>query len=355
MKTISIILLVILMSIMGMYLLSCDDNPTKPVSVKDYPVYFIEHYGKLFTYHPVTQILDSADLPIVVDDQSWVVVSADGEKLYVGENTSIYVFESGTLNYITEIPYFSRNPVVMSPDNNLMAVEEADLVILNTDDYSVFYQDTLGISNGTFTADSKRYIGINTEGIPGIPRVYTLDLSVTPPTSYNRDFTEGGSIAHMSITPDGNKWLMYIRLRTFLSAHVVYDVGLDSVMFVHYLSPGYGASTSTRDGKYAIYGNPGRDYVVIGNDSLYLFDLENNRIDEVVQVTHSIDSVTPLFFLFGRSVVTPDNRWLIGANSTLGINNAGWIVLYDLSKRKFVDFKMLNYDYFSNLSVQHMK
>ncbi len=329
-RSIKIIVLLVLITTIcfGLYLLACNKKPTGPVSAKDYPVYFIEQHGKLFTYHPVTQKLDSASLPISIDLQYWVVVSADGKKLYVAGSTAIYVFDTSTLNFITELPYFSRNPVVMSPDNKLMAVETGDLIVLNTGDYSLFYQDSIGVSNGTFTADSKRYIGIVTEGDK--EQVYTLELNISPPESTYKVFTQIGGIAQMTITPDGNKWLMYNRIETFISAHVVYNVVLDSIMYEHFLFPGYGATTSSRDGKYAIYGNPGRDAVVIGNDSLYIFDLETNQLDEVVRVTHSIDSVTPPFFLFGRSVVTPDNRWLVGSNSTLGINNAGWIVLYDL-------------------------
>ena len=357
-KTISIILSLVIAIGFATYFISCDNNPpTGPEPVTDYPVYFWDTYGddhKFYTYYPNRKVIDSVNIPW--SSGSWVQVSADGKRLYLDQVNSIVVIDTDSMEFITELPYKSGKPVV-SPDNKLIAIQPDGMLILNTDDYSVFYQDTIEVYNGTFTADSKTFVGRlpNSPEPPAI-RICTYNLNVTPPEVSYKGFSDRGKLRTMTITPDGNKWLMY-SLRSF-SLHFfwVYDVALDSVIYEHFLITGYGQVAVSGDSRYAFYSNPGRDAVLTGNDSLYIYDIENNRLDETVEIYFTLDSL-PMPIPVGQMVVTPDNRWLIGKDN--GFSGVGGQVIFslDIEKKEAVDIHNIGFHNvaLTNITVQNAK
>lgn len=327
----------------------CDcDKPTepKPEELKDYAVYFWGdgNTKKLFEYHPTTKVLDSFDLAYM--PYKGVTVSADGSRLYLADRNSVVVLDTDSFSFIAELPYHSNSPVAVSPDNELIAVVGNDLQILRTSDYSVDFSDTSGVWSGRFSADSKTFYCLSNG-------IYRLDLSNDSFPVVRKSFANRGVI-HVVPSTDQTTWFLYHHLpSTFVYAFEVYDVALDSVLFSEVLVPGAGEIAITPDGRYAFYSNPGT--LLIGPPApseFTIFDIRNNSVDEVVETSHVIDSLTPHMFLVGSMAVTPDGKWLV----LLDALPSHQLLLYDLERRSFVDYKFLGNDKdLMNLTVQYAR
>jgi DNA-binding beta-propeller fold protein YncE len=334
---------------------ACDDKPTKPVPLVDYPVYFSnpELTPKLFIYHPVTRQVDSTIIPWRA--REGVTVSADGKRLYLGQRTSVVVVDTDSLSLIAELPYEPDRPVAVSPDNKYIAITGDDLYILRTTDYSMVFSDTDVTQNGYFSYDSKSFYCAAGWSPGNLAHVYKVDLSDSLFPVTRRLFADGG-VTYIVPSIDESKWFLYLHFATFGSVFEVYDVLRDSIIFRETLVPGYGRIAITPDGKYVFYTNACRDGATILPSELAftIFDVEANRVERVVADDDFFSGNTwfaPPYDL----AVTPDGRWLAmmgGCSIGLGV-----LYLYDIPKGQLVhreDFGG-NRFVFTNVSAQNAR
>jgi len=335
---------------LSLFLDGCEcDKPVEPKPLTDYPVYFCDPEGtpELFVYHPLTQQVDSIEIPW--RPREGITVSADGKRLYLAQRACLVVVDTDSLNLIAELPYRPDDPVGVSPDNQLVAMANNGLHILNAEDHSVVFQDTTPVIHCVFSADSKTLYCAG----KGSNFVYKVDLSdATYPVS-RKEFGDG-MITYIVPSPDECKWFLYWSLGTWTSAFEVYDVLNDSIIFREGLTPGYGQIAISPDGKYAFYTNPGRSATdPPAPPAFTVFDIESNAIDTVVS---DIDFFSDSTWVAHPNwlAVTPDSRWLAILGGSLALRV---LYLYDIQKGQLVhreDWGGSGH-VFSNVSVQNAK
>lgn len=328
----------------------CDDHdyPTVPGKARDYPIYFCDFAdspSELFTFYPGARRVDSVNL-------NWqprtMQVSADGRILYFNNRDGSHLaVNASNLAIIAELPGYVFN---VSPDNELIAISNNGINILNTSNYSVVFKDsTLPRQSCVFSSDS-RYFYCNASDT-----VYKIDLTDSSYPTTKIDITTEGSIVHVLPSVDETKLFLNVHIQTWLWAFEVYDIILDSIVFCDYLIPGYGHFTLSLDGRYVFYTNPGRT----GTDPFPLlgfkiFDVEANRIYRVIEDT-SFFSDTNWYAPPGLPVVTPDSRWLVMLG---GVMNYGMLFLYDIEGGELVhreDWGGYYHLFAPSLAVQYYK
>ncbi|MEW5994237.1 MAG: hypothetical protein AB1744_07565 [Candidatus Zixiibacteriota bacterium] len=326
------------------------DKGNEPKPVKDYVVYIGDPgvTPQVFIYHPLTRQVDSSDIPW--RPYEGVTVSANGKRLYLAQRTSLVVVDTDSLGLIAELPYKPDDPVAVSPDNQLVAIADSGLHILNAEDNSVVFQDTTPVIHCVFSADSKTLYCAGKGG----NFVYKVNLSDSTYPVSRKEFADG-MITYVVPSPDESKWFLYWRLGTWTSAFEAYDVLKDSVIFREILVPGYGQIAITPNGKYVFYTNACRDGTyfpqVLG---FTVFDVDANKVDRLVSDNDFFTGTNwigpPL-----SMVVTPDGCWLVmlgGCTIAQGV-----LYLYDIQKRELVhrEFDEGGWNVFTNLSVQNAK
>ena len=329
------------------------DKPVEPKPLTDYPVYFCDPEGtpELFTYHPLTQQVDSIEIPW--RPREGITVSADGKHLYLALRTSVVVVETDSLSVIAELQYEPDRPVAVSPDNQLVAITGDDLYILRTCDYAVVFSDTDRTENGYFSSDSRSFYCAAGWSSDSRGVVYKVDLtdSLFPVT--RRPFAEGG-VVHVIPSMDESKWFLYLTVQTWISVFEVYDVFKDSIIFREGLTPGYGHIAISPDGKYAVYTNPGRSATdPPAPPAFTVFDIESNAIDTVVS---DIDFFSDSTWVAHPNwlAITPDSQWLAILGGSLALRV---LYLYDIQKGQLVhreDWGGSGHT-FTNLSVQNAR
>ena len=344
--------------VIAVCLSGCDcDKPTepKPEELKDYSVYFCApgYSPELFIFHPTTRVIDSIEIPW--EPTEGVTVSADGERLYLAQRSSVVVVDTDSFSLITELPFVPRLWPAVSPNNEYLAIPGDDLNILRTSDYSVLFSDTDITEFGKFSSDSRDFYCAAGWSSVSSGLVYKVDLSDGSFPVERHPFDDGG-VVHVVPSIDDTKWFLYLRLPSMWTwAFEVYDVALDSVTFRDVLVPGVGDVAITPDGHTAFYTNPGRSSTdPIAPPGFTIFDVDANMIDTVVEdiefFTGSTWMASP-----NQIVVTPDGRWLVILGGSLGL---GVLYLYDIEKRELVfreDFGGASGHAFTNLSVQLQK
>ena len=330
------------LAVMGVVLLiGCDSNPAEPEpdppeeELTDYRVWFWNSTGsnKLYAYHTATGDVDTTDIPW--EPTQGLAVSHDGKLLYLAQQNSVVVVDTDSLTLVAELPYASRG-VVVSPDGRHIAILSNDTTwVLRTSDYILVRTDTPRSGHACFSGDGKHLYGTDAEA-----NVWRMSLSdLTEPVT--RKPIASGLPGVIIPTPDESKWLMYVKLPAmYTHAFEVYDVALDSTVFREILRPGVGYVAMTPDGKWAFYGNPGSEMIgPPATSDFRVFDIVNNRIDQIVSTEHFIDENTPNGFPVGKLVVTPDGRRLVASSEFTGIN----LLVYDLSEDRFVDYMEFGY------------
>ena len=312
---------------------SCHDKGVEPKQPKDYVFYFADPGlpTTLFAFHPTSLRIDSMTIP---GDPVALTVSPDGQRIYLAERTKVIVVDTKALSQLAELPYFTgRKPVAVSPDNQFIALPGQNLTILRTSDYSVEFSDTDFTARSSFSADSKTlFCAAGGESGPGY--VYTVNLADSSHPVMRRHFSNGLPI-QVAPSQDQTKWFLYLELAANLYSFEVYNVSTDSIIFRHYLAPGWGEFAETPNGQFVFVTNPSNT----GSDlptpplNFIIYDVPSNAISRVVY-----DSA--LFTGGGKYScppnvvrVTPDGRWLTiqgGSMSTYVL------YLWDIQTGRFV-------------------
>ncbi|RKX25620.1 MAG: hypothetical protein DRP45_05460 [Candidatus Zixiibacteriota bacterium] len=318
------------------------DKPTQSTVPKDYSVYFWKCVTtkSLYVYHPISRQLDTLDTDY--EPYKGIVVSADGQLLYMVQGQSIAVVDADSQDLIAELPYSTNSSpgVAVSPNNEFIAVCADNLYVLSTTDYSVVFNDTDIVHEPIFSADSRTLYSVGTNGSSPEGRyMYQVAYSDSTPEATRSNDTSG-YLAHVVPTPDETKLLMYFSPDTYSHSFRVFDVAADTFVFIDHLSNGLGSIGVTSDGRFAFYGNPGYDPLGRPPPSYFkIFDIEANEIEDVVSTLYFVDSVTPYFFPIQHFAVTPDGSWLIATNGRA--SNPAYpnrLLLYNIPGRQFEDF-----------------
>jgi hypothetical protein len=308
-----------LMLLFGTVLLNgCDDdNPTGPSDgeLKDYVFYFTGYDGNdagseptYYRYYSAQQKVDTVGSLGDRFGYGLRAVSADGERLYFNHEGAIHVVNSSTFETITVLDY--SGDVVVSPDNQLIAVIGYDIWILSVPDYSVVFHDTADARarGSAFSTNSQRfYCGSGTSG----PSVYVVDLEAEEPQLEERPLPYP-ELQLQKIIPsvDETKWFLYRRIRHDLFAFEVYDVGMDSLVFSLVFAPGYGDMAMTPDGRYVFITNPGELNSDIPRDPwIYVFDVAANAFASDIPVIGTGDQL----FAPDQLALSPDGLRLVAA------------------------------------------
>ena len=323
--------------------LACSDDPVGPEPVKDYPFYFFGPEGtpELFVLHPETRQIDSIELPWNAREE--VTVSADGKRLYLTDRDRTVAISTDSYEIIAEIQLEGR--VAVSPDNQLLAILGEDTRILDAEDYSVIFQDTIGTNRGVFSSDSKRLYCVGGTGVV----VIDMGDSLTQVTSV--EFPD--IVTSVVPSRDESRWFVYRRLPPLWTyAFEVYDVLLDSIIFREVLVPGAGRIAITPNGEYVFYTNPGRSATDPPVPPAFtIFDVSANAIDRVVE---DIDFFSDSTWVAHPNcmAVSPDGRWLAILGGSLALRV---LYLYDIQEGELVfreDWGGSGH-VFTNLSVQN--
>jgi len=317
-RIIALALVIALCAGLCLYFAACGENPVEPVEPKDYVVYFRDGCvnGSYYGYHPATGQIDSFMIPA---HALWEMkVSADGKRLYARSDSSIGVVDLQTLKLVTELPYYGN--IAFSPDNRLVAIQGYDLYVLNTADFSVFYQDTIRTWNGCFSHDSKKLYTCG--GSASDPCVFVVNLEAEP-TYTRKQFGDASSMIKVVPSLDESKWFL-LRYSGYLyrAFFDVYDVKTDSIIFRDWLIPTAGSMALTPDGKYLFYTAPGMhiDDDFPAESNFRVFDVERNRISMLISTVGFIDGFNPVYMPVGDLAMTPDGQWLIVDEAGCGVS-----------------------------------
>ena len=288
-----------------LYFAGCCNKPLEPRPVKDYPVYFIDFIHNdgnwYFAYHPTTNQLDSFWLPYA----SAPVISADGKKMYVSDrdHTMIAVVDLDSHVVIEQLPY--KTAIAVSPDNQLIAVQEEGIHILKTSDYSEVFRDT-SLGGGVFSSNSQRFYGLPMDG--GILRIDLSD-SLFSATRFQLPF---GAIRDIEPSKDETKLFLYLHRYGFNHYFAVYDIASDSLIFTEYLWPGFGELEVTPDGRYVFYTNPGTmQGPTPGPPWITVYDVWQNQAFKQISTAGILDEPYQYGMPLGEICITPDGRWLV--------------------------------------------
>lgn len=336
-----------------MVLLGCNEAPFEPKDddpvLKDYPVYFCDPTGdpQLFTFHPLTQELDSVNIPWVA--RYGLTVSANGERLYIATLSSVVVISAESQGFIAELPYVPRSSVAVSPNGEYLAITGDDIHILRTSDFSVVFSDTSYTKYGQFSDNSQTFYCATRASSSSPNVVYRVDLS-DPAYPTQTIPISSRMVGYVIPSPDESKLYLYSGLDA-VSIFDVYDVDRDSITFTDTIRPGYGQLVRSPDGSKLFYSNPGGGINFFPPTGFMVFDVNTNEIDTVEN--DSMYCCSTWAAPPNVMTVTADNRWL----SILGGSSGALMVLYlyDIENEELLmreDFGGPGYHIFSGLSTQ---
>ena len=312
MKRLIAIMGALLVTIMLLYALACNDKPTEPPPPepeKDYVVWFYDAntQGGVYGVHTLTGGIDSFTVPI--NPHYGLDVSADGTRLYVGDGNSTYAIDLVNRYQTSAIPYPAPHGICVSSDGSLIALLGNDLYILSTTDYSLLFHDTSRVTDACFTSNGNVMYGV-TDPV-GIMRVDAdAGFSVTrlpAPRSGTYQVVpsrDESKLYYYSIITD-----CYYRIDGF-------DLAGDSMSFGTNVSPGWGMLDITKDGRYLVYTNSGwwLTYCWTPPMELTFVDIDADSIVRRVSTTGFVDGTSPQYWSAANFTLTPDGRWLVAAD-----------------------------------------
>ena len=314
---------------------SKDDNPVEPAELgepEDYIVYFTDslNTSHWFSLHTATGEYDALDQP--PQSMIGVRVSADGSKLYVPAPASTTVFSSDSLKVLAQIPYLAGREIVVSKDDKLIALLDDGFHVVSTTDYSLVYGDTDQACSARFSSDNKTlYFAANDhwgrvelDANPVVTERYAF-----PPDTRGR-----------CIIPSANESRVFLYLWNYTLQYTytfaVYDLALDSLVFIDPIVPGAGYLEITPDGRYVFYTNGGN--VSQGPDppkKFTIYDVRQNKILTRIKTDIVLHDTELTNFDAWRMAITPDGRKLIMTEAP-GVNR---YIVFDIGKMQITDFR----------------
>ncbi|MEW5796382.1 MAG: hypothetical protein AB1772_08460 [Candidatus Zixiibacteriota bacterium] len=234
----------------------CDDNPTKPppVEAKNYVFYWNRYVtdSTFFGYHTLTGEIDSFFIPgTQVYDMN---VSADGRRLFISYSDKTRVFGTEDYKPIVDLPYSGWYGVAVSPDNRYVAVQSGNLRIISSQNYSVVYQDTLGVNRSIFSANGSRLYAPGASS--SCRSIYRLDLE----KGFESDsICIPDDFPVFRVVPSRDEKLLFI-FRSLGNCYMyldVFDVAGDSLMFRDLVAPGCGDMAVSPDKEHLYFTGPG--------------------------------------------------------------------------------------------------
>ena len=234
----------------------CDEKPTDPGEggPKDYVLYW-NRYGDdsaFFGYHTLTGQIDSFFLPsaLIYDMKA----SADGELLYISYRYKISVVRTRDFKLVADLPYSGFLGVAVSPDNRHIAVQGSNLRILSTTDFSVVFQDTIGVYRSVFSANGLRLYAPGPES--SCPSVYRLDLEHGFRSKITC-FPDPYPIRQVAPSRDEKLLFMFRYLGSCYMLFDVFDRCGDSLVFRDLVAPGCGDMVVSHDNRFVYFTGPG--------------------------------------------------------------------------------------------------
>lgn len=290
----------------------CDDNPVTPKidELKDYIIYMFEtdHAGGHYYmgYHPVSGVIDTFTAE---DSPYWTMkVSADGKYMFVATRDYVAKVDLQTKSTIATLSYRADNGIVVSPDNELLAISMGPgVAIVRVSDFSVVYEDLLfKVKCECFSSDSKKIFGrvyetYSTVAIVDIENNYYITEKALPT----------GPIRKFIPSLDESKYFLIWQYDLWFNLFGVYDIELDSIIFRDGLWGGYTDLKVSTDGKYVFYTEAGNETDISGANYFTTYDVNRNRVKMKVSTVGVEDGINPEFMPLGTICVIPDGKWLV--------------------------------------------
>lgn len=303
----------------------CDKKPTdpppEPEPPKDYIVYGHDWLADsiFYAYHVLTGQLDTIAIPgqRVYD----LDVSADGNRLYIRYLNFVRVVDTDDFSTIIELPYRSSWGVSVSPDNRYIALHGGGFRILETQDYSVVFLDTVGSYDGVFSANGSRYYGVSLS--TECAEVQIVDLE--------RDFNVGrvclpDDYRFYSLIPSPDERYLYM-FRSLGDCYAfldVYDLEGDSLMSRKGVAPACGDMAITPDGRSLFFTGPGDMHG--WPPATYTFahyDVATQSVDSALYFSHCAGLYAGM--IGSDLVITPDGQFVATSSSS-----GSRLIIYDV-------------------------
>ena len=329
-----------LVSAVGVFVINCDDKPTRPKppeEPKEYSFYFLDAFSaQCFEYSPTAGIVDSFLTPFTGSYEiQYATLSADGVTMYVTTQSALYSLDVSTLD--TARIFDTDRRVIASPDGRYLILLEYPLQVLSTQDYSLVFTDTLGVFDGTFSADGQTFYGC---GHSGSGFVYELSMGGSFVTSaswltYRVPTTLG-------VSPDGAKWYLYSidTQHQCTYSFDVYDTLADSIIFSVPVVPGLGSLAVSPEGRFVYFTNPG--YGMMPNpdcpeppNEITVFDASKNQLYLKISTAATYGDLGFQYLNIGSLESTPDGKWILGLSVHTGF------VLIDANAAQITQFEAL--------------
>lgn len=310
---------------------TCGIDPAGPgprvsTPLKDYPVFFWEIMaGQYFyRYNVVSRRVDSVDLPM---NARAFAVSADGSTVYFfGSGPGGLILDAQTFQIQGYLPFPGRP--FCSSDGKHIAILGQDINIVRAEDYSLIFHDTDALSHGAFSPNGRRFYG--NKGPGECETLYRVDIE-THDVSHTC-LEPGVVISPIVVSADEREVYLYRQWGTSAQFQV-YDRNADSVVFRAPLSPGMGQLLLPRGSHKVLINNPGNRLFTSGPYTFAEYDTRTRQFTSY-RIAGGCDEYME-WAIPADIAVTPDGRWLLGADFASGMG----LMIYDLVTRDTVRFE----------------
>lgn len=301
----------ILLIFLWLFLLQCDDGPSKPQPyLSDYDIYlrgFLTLEDNFLIYNTKTvTITDSFPMPHSSYDPQ---VSADGSLLFLPDD-QLTVVDLKTKSLLETVD-IKGGLMAVSPDNRHIAIFGDSIHIVDVTTFEVVHSDTTSVQPGRFNIRGDRLYCATSQC-----DILILDLATDPITRTIVDYP--GFCPYMISSSIDDKILFVLsysgsRYRGFFE---VYDTENDSIIFQHQLLTQYGHLDITPDGNYAVFAEI-QGFIGLPEDppsprTVNIYDARNLRMKTIIP-TYGVDPAHPDGLAQYKFIITPDSRWYIGS------------------------------------------
>ena len=305
---------------------ACNDkSPTKSEPPPEQVVYMWDagDSEKYFAFQPDSDKFDSFSVDF--NPYYGLTASPEGGRLYGAGDEGIAVIDLATRALVQVLPYIAYDGILASPDGRVLAVGCDSLLVLSTADYSVLYHQSHYLGAAAFSRDSKRLYSITYDTIT------VIDLSRD--TTIKSQPNNLGDIVKLRLSPDESRWYLYRYHGMYTFSFAVYDVALDSMVFVLGLTPGVGDLEVTPDDSYVFFTSPGG--LAFGPPPQYSFGSYNVKTGQVTLFKFNSECTAAKdFYPMGELAVTPDGRWLTAVSGPCG----GHVISFDIPNMAMSSF-----------------